>query len=144
MIDVTTGQIIKAEKGEGEDSSTGVSIDLDIAPSVDFGKDGFDETVIGKATRKAVEMSAKTIIDYASDLPWSGRVIKVSGKQIYLNSGEEDGEQIGRVVGIYHRGEELVDPDTGASLGSEETKIGTAKIIKVEKNIQLQKQQQQM
>ena len=61
MIDVTTGQIIKAEKGEGEDSSTGVCIDLDIAPSVDFGKDGFDETVIGKATCKAVECQQKLL-----------------------------------------------------------------------------------
>ena len=47
LIDVSTGEIIKSEKGEGEESSTGVNVDLSVAPSVDFGKDGFDETVIG-------------------------------------------------------------------------------------------------
>ncbi len=61
MINTTTAEILKAVKGEGEEKSTGVSIDMDIAPSVDFGKDGFDETVIGKAVRKAVDMAAKDI-----------------------------------------------------------------------------------
>ena len=55
LVDTSTGEIILAEKGEGEESSTGVSVDLSIAPSVDFGKDGFDETVIGKAVRKAID-----------------------------------------------------------------------------------------
>lgn len=41
--------------------------------------------------------------------------------------------KVGKVVGIYRKEEELIDPDTGEVLGVEETKLGTAKIIKVEK-----------
>ncbi|MFH1824373.1 MAG: CsgG/HfaB family protein [Candidatus Firestonebacteria bacterium] len=137
LIDTSTSQIIRAEKGEGEESSTGVSIDLSIAPSVDFGKDGFDETVIGKATRKAIDIVAKVIIEEEAKMPWTARIMKISGNQIYLNSGEEDGEKVGRIMGIYRRGEELVDPDTGVSLGAEEKKMGIAKTVKVEKKFSI-------
>lgn len=137
MIDTSSAQIVKAATGEGEESSTGVSLDLNMAPSVDFGKRGFDETVIGKATRKAVDKVAKAIIAVETSSPWSAKIIKISDNQIYLNSGEEDGIKVGKIVNIYRKGEELVDPDTGMSLGSEETKLGTAKIIKVEKKFSI-------
>jgi curli biogenesis system outer membrane secretion channel CsgG len=137
LINTSTAEILKAMKGEGEEKSTGVSIDMDIAPSVDFGKDGFDETVIGKAVRKAVDMAAKDIIASESSEPWTARIIKIEGNQIYLNSGEENGEKTGRVVAIYHKSEELIDPETGVSLGSEDKKIGTAKIVKVEKKFSI-------
>ncbi|MBI5418027.1 hypothetical protein HZA55_08815 [Candidatus Poribacteria bacterium] len=73
----------------------------------------------------------------ALNAPWTARIVKVNGNQIYLNSGEEDGEKVGRVVGIYRKSEEMVDPETGVSLGSEETKLGTAKIVKVEKKFSI-------
>jgi len=137
MIDTSSAEILKAEKGEGEESSTGVSIDLSAVPSVDFGKDGFDETVIGKAVRKAIENVARPIFEAEANLPWSAKIIKVSGKQIYFNSGEEDGMTMGKTVAIFKKGEDLVDPDTGASLGSEETKLGTAKVVKVDKKFSI-------
>ncbi|MEW6086752.1 MAG: CsgG/HfaB family protein [bacterium] len=137
MINTTTAEILKAVKGEGEEKSTGVAIDLDVAPSVDFGKEGFDETVIGKAVRKAVDMAAKEIIESELNEPWTARIIKVEGNQIYLNSGEESGEKVGKVIAIYHKSEDLIDPETGISLGAEEKKIGTAKIIKVEKKFSI-------
>lgn len=137
MINTSTAQVEKAVKGEGEEKSTGVAVDLDVVPSVDFGKDGFDETVIGKAVRKAVEMVAKNIIESELNAPWTARIIKIDGNKIYLNSGADDGEKEGRIVGIYHKSEELVDPETGISLGAEENKIGTAKIVKVEKQFSI-------
>jgi len=59
------------------------------------------------------------------------KIIKIAGNQVYINSGGADGEKVGRVYGIYRVGEEMVDPDTGESLGSEEEKVGTAKVVKV-------------
>lgn len=137
MIDTSSAQIVKTATGKGEESSTGVAVDLSEAPSVEIGKEGFDETVIGKAARKAVEEVAKALIGEAASGPWTAKIIKVSGKQIYLNSGEEDGMTIGKTISIYRKGEELIDPDTGVSLGYEETKLGTAKVIKVEKKFSI-------
>lgn len=131
-IDTTSAQIVAAAKGEGSKTSAEFSGNLSIAPSFDFGKDGFDETIIGKAARKAVDDVVKELTK-AFDEGGGGavKIIKISGSQVYINSGGADGEKVGRVYGVYRMGEDMVDPDTGESLGSEEEKIGTAKVVKV-------------
>lgn len=131
-IDTSTAQILAAAKGEGSKSSAEVEGDLSIAPSFDFGKEGFDETIIGKAAREAVEKVVKELgkkFDEAG--PSAVKIIKITGNQIYINSGEADGEKVGNVYQIFRVGEEMIDPDTGESLGAEEEKIGSAKIVKV-------------
>lgn len=131
-IDTTSAQIAAAAKGEGAKSSAEFSGDLSIAPSFDFGKEGFDETIIGKAARKAVEDVVKQLTAAFDEggAP-AVKIIKISGNQLYINSGSADGEKAGNVYEIFRAGEEMVDPDTGESLGSEEEKIGTAKVVKV-------------
>ncbi|HCC46518.1 MAG TPA: hypothetical protein DEQ38_00115 [Elusimicrobia bacterium] len=131
-IDTTSAQIVAAAKGEGKKSSAEFSGDLSIAPSFDFGKDGFDETIVGKAARKAVDDVAKEL-SKKFDEGGAGavKIIKITGNQVYINSGGADGEKVGNTYAIYRMGEEMTDPDTGESLGSEEEKIGTAKVVKV-------------
>lgn len=131
-IDTTSAQIVAASKGEGQKSSAEFSGDLSIAPSFDFGKDGFDETIIGKAARKAVDDVAKEL-SKKFDEGGAGavKIIKITGNQVYINSGGADGEKVGNTYAIYRMGEEMTDPDTGEALGSEEEKIGTAKVVKV-------------
>jgi len=133
IIDTSTGEIVLAEQGEGEESSTGVEIDLDIAPSVEFGKDGFDETVIGKAVRKAMEKILRTFTEAEAKLPWSAKIIKVDGNKVWLNVGSDDGITVGKEATILHKGEELIDPDTGISLGSSDSTLGKVKIVTVDK-----------
>ncbi|PIS47923.1 MAG: hypothetical protein COT17_00990 [Elusimicrobia bacterium CG08_land_8_20_14_0_20_51_18] len=131
-IDTSSAQIIAAAKGEGSKSSSEISADLSIAPSFDFGKEGFDETVIGKAARKAVDEVAKELSKKFDEAGGGAvRIIKIVGKQIYINSGKTNGEEEGRVYEVYRVGEEMIDPDTGESLGSEDEKIGTAEVVKV-------------
>ncbi len=131
-IDATSAQITAAAKGEGEKSSAEFSGNVSIAPSFDFGKEGFDETILGKAARKAVDDVTKELskkFDEGGSV--SVKIIKITGSQIYINSGEADGEKTGTVYTIYRPGEDMTDPDTGESLGSELEKVGTAKVVKV-------------
>lgn len=131
-IDTTTAQIVAAAKGEGSKSSAEVSADVSIAPSFDFGKEGFDETIIGKAARKAVDQVAKELsAKFDEGGAAAVKIIKIVGNQVYINSGSADGEAVGNVYEIYRVGEEMTDPDTGESLGSEEEKVGKAKVVKV-------------
>ena len=131
-IDTSSAQIIAAAKGEGSKSSSNISGDVSIAPSFDFGKEGFDETILGKAAREAVDKVAKELTAKFDEAGGgSVKIIKIVGNQIYINSGSADGEKTGRTYVIYRQGEEMTDPDTGESLGSELEKIGTAKVIKV-------------
>ena len=132
FIDTSTAQILNAFTGEGEESSTGVSVDLNAAPSVAFGKTGFDETVIGKATRKSIEALTKQMLEAAYG-PQLVKIIKIDGNKIYINAGEDDGATNGKNYDIWQKGEELLDPDSGVSLGSEDKKVGRAWIVKVEK-----------
>ena len=131
FVDTSTGQILVAEKAEGEESSHGVDIDLSLAPSVEFGKEGFDETVIGKATRKVIEQAVEKITSAMENVPWQGSIVKVSGNQIFLNTGSDDGRKAGDAFVVYRAGEELVDPDTGESLGAQTEKIGKIEIVEV-------------
>ncbi|OGR44558.1 MAG: hypothetical protein A2X35_00405 [Elusimicrobia bacterium GWA2_61_42] len=131
-IDTTSAQITAAAKGEGEKSSAEFSGDVSIAPSFDFGKEGFDETILGKAARKAVDtVAAELSKKFEEAGGGSVKIIKITGNQLYINSGGSDGEKTGHVYGIYRIGEDMVDPDTGESLGAEDEKIGTAKVVKV-------------
>ena len=131
-IDTTSAQIVASASGEGSKSSTEISGDLSVAPSFDFGKEGFDETILGKAAREAVNKVAKELSKKFDEGGAAAvKIIKISGNQIYINSGEADGEKAGTVYTIYRPGEEMTDPDTGESLGSELEKVGTAKVVKV-------------
>ena len=131
-IDAASAQITAAAKGEGEKSSAEFSGDLSIAPSFDFGKEGFDETILGKAARKAIDT---VVVELGKKFDEAGggavKIIKITGNRLFINSGGADGEKTGVVYTIYRRGEEMTDPDTGESLGSELEKVGTAKVIKV-------------
>lgn len=131
-IDTTSAQIVAAAKGEGSKSSAEFSSDLSIAPDFDFGKEGFDETILGKAAREAVDNVAKELSKkFDESGPGAAKIIKITGNQVFINSGAADGEKEGNVYTIFRQGEEMTDPDTGESLGSEEEKVGTGKVVKV-------------
>jgi len=72
------------------------------------------------------------LLDKQSIAPvkFEGTVIKVAGGQVYINRGAQAGVKNGDVFVIYAKGEELIDPDTGLSLGSEDTRIGKIKVTK--------------
>ncbi|MCK5076635.1 MAG: hypothetical protein KAR38_09675, partial [Calditrichia bacterium] len=60
--------------------------------------------------------------------PWSGKVIMEKNGVIYMNAGSKGGISIGSKFVVYRPGEELIDPDTGLNLGSEEIKVGRIEI----------------
>ena len=126
FVNTSTGEIIAAENVRREKSKSGLKLS---AP--EFGiKDqtGFDNSLIGKAAREAVDSVVSMIEKQMQLLPWQGKIIKVSGNTVYIKPGSDAGVKIGDTFAIYTRGEELIDPDTGISLGSEEEKVGSIQI----------------
>ncbi len=56
----------------------------------------------------------------------SGKVLKVDADgTLLMKPGAEGNVLPGMDFGVYRKGEEIQDPDTGLLLGSEETKVGT-------------------
>lgn len=123
IINVNTGEIVMAKSAEGEDSSTG--LDNVGVEDIDFHNSStWDNTQLGIASRESINECVEFISEDMAGLPWEGKIIKASGTTIYMKPGSKGGVQPGMVFSIYRAGEELIDPDTGLSLGSEESKIG--------------------
>ncbi|HEB77390.1 MAG TPA: hypothetical protein ENI90_02545 [Methylothermaceae bacterium] len=59
------------------------------------------------------------------------KVVKRSGGQVIINRGQDGGLKQGEVLKAYTAGEELIDPDTGESLGVAEEYAGKVKVTRI-------------
>lgn len=129
LINTTTGEILVAENVRKERNKKGLTL---VTPKFVF-KDQheFDESLVGKATREAIEEIVRLIDTKIASIPWQARIIKAKPDgTVYINSGSLAGVQVGDIFTVYRKGEELIDPETGLSLGAEEIKIGTIQVIR--------------
>jgi len=125
MVNTSTGEIIAAENVRKQQSKKGISLSTE---KFDFdNRDKFDDSLVGKAAREAIETMVEIIHENMVNIPWQAKIIKADAT-VYINAGASQGLQVGQVLNVFRPGEELIDPDTGISLGSEETKVGAVKI----------------
>ncbi|MCI0513270.1 CsgG/HfaB family protein [candidate division KSB1 bacterium] len=126
FINTTTGEILDAKSARAEKTSHGLSVDT---PEMSFdNQKDFDESIVGKACREAIDQMTEMIGKQMDNLPWQGKIIKVTGNTVIINAGAESGIEVGSELVVYAPGEELIDPDTGLSLGSEESLVGKIKV----------------
>lgn len=59
----------------------------------------------------------------------------VSGNELIINKGSEDGVKPGQVFIVYTIGEDIIDPDTGEVLEKLEVVRGTGKAVHVQERI---------
>ena len=130
LIDTTTGQVLDSKRVVGKAEAGGFEFGLDLE-DIDFETESFKNTPLGKATQMAIDETVEFISVKLKNVPFKGRIIKVQNEDIYLSAGNRNGSSVGDMFTVYSVGEELVDPDTGEILGSEEEKIGTVKIFEV-------------
>ncbi len=130
MIDATTGQVLHSHNAVGNASSTGLGIGI-TEGIVDFNASGFQKTPLGQATRQAIHDAVNFIVGRMESVPFTAKVIKFSDGKVYINAGSLTGIRRGDKFYAYSRGEEIIDPDTGLNLGSEETLIGTVEVREV-------------
>lgn len=124
IVDTTTGELIYASYGNGEFRKTsGGLLGFGSKSSYDTSlKDGALRDALGKAMNKITAQ-------LTSDL-WSGRIAQVKGNTVYLNAGKETGLNIGDQLVVQELGEDIIDPQTGVSLGRAPGVIkGTLKVV---------------
>jgi len=130
LVDATTGQVLQSHRAEGKIKSTGIG-GIAFFKGIAFGGASFNKTALGKATRAAVQDAVGFVVANMEEQPWQGRVVKVEGANVYLNAGLNMNITNDMVFSVFSKGEELIDPDTGLSLGSTTSRIGTVRVIQV-------------
>jgi curli biogenesis system outer membrane secretion channel CsgG len=138
IIDTSTGEILAAESYSEKESKRGFDVGTD-----EFSFDhssNLDETLVGKATRKVIDKIVDKLTDTTENTPWVGRVVKAdAADKIYLNAGSDAGMTAGMTFTVYRKGEELVDPETGLSLGAEEEEVATVAVVTVKEKYSIAK-----
>ncbi len=132
MYDSTTGQVLQSRHVEKTAKTTGVAV-AGAYKGIAFGGSSFEKTPLGKVTREAIKDAINFIVAQMETVPWEGRVVKADTlDKIYINAGADTGITVGMLLEVYKPGEELIDPETGLSLGSEETKVGVIQVNSVQ------------
>lgn len=126
MVNSTTGEIIAAENVREEESKRGLSVDT---RKLDFGTQSeFDESLVGDATREAINKIVDLIDTTAPNIPWKATVVTAQGGAVYINAGASDGVEVGDTFLVKRAGKKLVDPDTGLELGAVEEEVGVIEV----------------
>lgn len=130
MVNTTTGAIMLAETAQASDSQVGVSVSS--WHNLQIGGTGFDSTLIGQVSRKAISQLVDKIGLQAGKV--EGKVAAILSDKIIINLGKNSGFVEGDVLEVFRRGEPILDPDTGEVLEQNETKIGEIKITAIKTN----------
>lgn len=119
IIDARTSKIVAAERGEARTGSRTLH-----TSQVPF---EFPPEAVDALQRELCQ----TLVVRTIDAVYPVRVIGFSGGVVTLNRGEGGGLEPGQLLDVFSEGQELVDPDTGESLGAEEVRLGRVRVVEV-------------
>jgi outer membrane protein OmpA-like peptidoglycan-associated protein/curli biogenesis system outer membrane secretion channel CsgG len=136
VINIDTAEILAAAEGKGVSSRSGLSLlggggnwNGFGSGSVDFGSSNFQNTIIGEATKKAVDQLTAELVTSAATLPVhtvkvDALIASVDSGQIVLNAGGRAGIKQGDQLSVVRVGREIKDPATGQVLRRLTSSIG--------------------
>ncbi len=144
IINIDTGEIMAVADGKGQSSRSSTSM-LGGGGNwngwggghADFGSSDFQQTIIGEATKAAVDQLSTGLISNASKVEVrtivvEGLVAAVDGGQVILNVGAKDGIKVGDQLSIERVTREIKDPTTGNVLRRLTTSVGVVKATDVD------------
>jgi curli biogenesis system outer membrane secretion channel CsgG len=140
MVNTETAEVMAVASGKGESKRSGAMLGGFGGGSgggVDMGSSNFQSTIIGEATRQAVDDMTTQLVSQADKIQGTvieinGKVADVDGNTLTLNIGKNQGLKVGDLVAIEHFVKEVKDPDTGAVIRRVTEPLGTAKITSVD------------
>lgn len=135
LIDAETSEILFTKQIESVIKESGLTFGGG-GPIGDLGGlggfvDEYSRTPIGQAVIAGINKGVYDLAKQVGAQPASGSVVKAEAGQVWLNLGE-DNVAIGDELNVMRKGEELIDPDTGLSLGSSDTVLGTIRVVQVQ------------
>jgi len=141
LIDAETSEIMFTKQIESVISETNLSFG-----GVGFGGDvilggfmsSYSKTPIGQAVIAGINEGVFELIKQVGARPAEGSIVKAGPSQIYTNLGS-DSVAVGDVLRIMKMGEELIDPETGISLGGSMTALGEIQVTQVQEKFSIAK-----
>ena len=144
IVNIDTAEILGVAEGKGQSKRSSTSLlggggnwHGFGGGAVDFGSSDFQNTIIGEATKMAVDQMTAGVI--ASSNKFQARVIKVEGLvaavdggQIVLNVGAKTGIKVGDHLSVERVTSTIKDPATGAVLRKMTSKLGEVEVTDVD------------
>jgi len=144
IVNIDTAEILGVAEGKGQSSRSSTSL-LGGGGNwhgwgggnADFGSSDFQNTIIGEATKNAVDALTKDMIADAPKvevrtITIDGLVAAVDGGQIVLNVGKKAGVNVGDQLEVVRVTKEIKDPATGAVIRRLTNSIGIIKATDVD------------
>lgn len=131
LVDTTSGQIIQSFRAEAKTTERSLTGDVAVR-NVSFGGDAFEKTPLGLATREAIFRAVTQIVERMDRVPWTGRVVDVTDRGLFVNAGRDASLKPGLVLTISSVTKELTDPATGMRLGVVEQPLGEVELVTVQ------------
>ena len=97
---------------------------------------GYSKTPIGQAMIAAINQGVFELVKQIGSSKDEGSVVTVKDGEVYINMGA-DRVQVGDTLSLFAVGEELIDPDTGISLGAEEELMGKIRVTETKEKYSL-------
>jgi len=150
MIDTTTAEIVAVAEGKASESKKGVKVAASNYQGYGhfaIGGSGFDETMLGQATRKCVGDVVKQITGKVSTggsatdtgVVEKGVRTKVAdtddaSKTVYLDAGSSEGVAVGQTLYITKVKKEIKSPTTGEVIKRVMETVAEIKVTEVDKS----------
>ncbi len=146
VVDINTAEILAVSEGKGESSRSSLSLGGGGGNwsgagggKVDMGSSDFQNTIIGEATKAAVDQLSTGIVADKDKLVVqthtvvvTGLVAAVDGGQIVLNVGGKAGVKVGDQLNVERVTKEIKDPTSGKVIRRMTSPVGVIKITDVD------------
>ncbi len=144
IINIDTGEILAAADGQGQSARSSTSMlggggnwHGFGGGNADFGSSDFQQTIIGEATKAAVDQLTTNLVADAGKVGVrtvvvEGVVAAVDGGQVILNVGSRAGIKVGDQFQVLRVTKEIKDPSTGNVLRRLTTTVGTVRATDVD------------
>ena len=96
----------------------------------------YAKTPIGAAVIAGINKGVYDLVQQVGAQPATGSVVKADAGKIWLNLGS-DSVSVGERLSLKRKGEELIDPETGISLGSSDTTLGDIEVQQVQEKFSI-------
>lgn len=123
IYDTTTGALVEAVNIPVRQEDKGTTR----IPQQGFSNGAPDDSLIEAVVNQLADQAVNRVVD----IVYPAKVIAITDNQVTINRGQGSVVAPNQVWNVFALGKEMIDPDTGVSLGREEMKVGEIQITSV-------------